>query len=150
MYHILVRRIAHWAFEQLNTGHYEAILDRCAPQVQHTFAGDHALGGSRQGIPALRHWFQRLYRLFPTLQFEIVDVLVRGWPWNTRVVVRWIDRAHLAGDLHYENTGVHALRLRWGRLTHLRAYLDTQIIAATCAHLAAQGIAEAAAPPLTN
>jgi ketosteroid isomerase-like protein len=118
--------------------------------VQHTFAGDHALGGSRQGIPALRHWFQRLYRLFPTLQFEIVDVLVRGWPWNTRVVVRWIDRAQLAGDLHYENSGMHALQLRWGRLTELRAYLDTQILAATCAQLAAQGITEAAAPPLAE
>jgi ketosteroid isomerase-like protein len=147
---MFIRRTALWAFAQLNAGNYAALLDRCAPQVQHSFAGEHALGGSRQGIPALRNWFQRLYRLFPRLEFEIVDVLVRGWPWNTRVIVRWIDRAQLAGDLHYENTGVHALRLRWGRLTHLQAYLDTQIIAATCDHLAAQGIAEAAAPPLVD
>jgi hypothetical protein len=47
MYHILVRRIAHWAFEQLNAGGYKDILDRCTPQVQHTFAGAPALGGSR-------------------------------------------------------------------------------------------------------
>jgi ketosteroid isomerase-like protein len=150
MYHMFVRRTAVWAFAQLNAGNYAALLDRCAPQVQHSFAGEHALGGSRRGIPALRNWFQRLYRLFPNLEFEIVDVLVRGWPWNTRVIVRWIDRAQLAGNLNYENTGVHALRLRWGRLTHLQAYLDTQIITATCEHLAAQGIAEAAAPPLID
>jgi hypothetical protein len=34
MYHLFVRRIAHWAFEQLNAGHYEALLDRCTPYVR--------------------------------------------------------------------------------------------------------------------
>lgn len=150
MYHFFVRRLAYWSFEQLNVGNYEALLKRCAPRIHHTFAGEHALGGSRRSVPALRHWFERLYRLFPDLQFEIVDVLVRGWPWNTAIIVRWVDRAQLAGNLNYENTGVHALQIRWGRLTNLCAYLDTQVIAAACDHLVEQGIAEAGAPPIVN
>ncbi|MCA1755466.1 MAG: hypothetical protein LC641_12395 [Spirochaeta sp.] len=32
--------------------------------------------------------------------------------WFQRVIVRWVDRAQLTGNLNYESTGVHALRLR--------------------------------------
>ena len=35
-------------------------------------------------------------RLIPTLQFEIVDVMVRGWPWRTQVLTRFIDRIALS------------------------------------------------------
>ncbi|MEM8529442.1 MAG: hypothetical protein AAGF95_01280 [Chloroflexota bacterium] len=41
MYHFFVRRLAYWAFEQLNVGHYNALLSRCAPQIR-----NHTLGGT--------------------------------------------------------------------------------------------------------
>ena len=56
-------------------------------------AGDHSFGGARHSIAAFRQWFERLYEVFPDLQFEIKTVIVKGWPWNTTAVVEWEDQA---------------------------------------------------------
>jgi ketosteroid isomerase-like protein len=74
----------------------------------------------------MRRWFERLFLLFPGLNFEIKDILVKGWPWNTVVVVEWIDRATTKDGQPYVNEGVHIIRFCLGRLVELHAYLDSQ------------------------
>jgi len=150
MYHTIVRRIACASFESLSKGDYEALLSQCSSNVEHRFAGNHALGGTRHSVQAMRRWFQRLFVLFPGLNFEIKEILVRGWPWNTRVAVEWIDRATTSDGVPYINEGVHLLHIRWGRLTKLHAYLDTQKVEEVCKRLAQQGIAEASASPIED
>src|SRR5579885_2716417 len=93
MYHAFVRRVVGSAFESLSDGDYETLLSRCAANVEHRFPGKHALGGARHSVQAMRRWFQRLFMLFPGLNFEIKQILVRGWPWDTGVAVEWVDRA---------------------------------------------------------
>ena len=152
MYHFFVRRMARWAFERLNSGDYEAFLKgfTLAPDFTHTFAGNHALGGIRHSEEGMRRWFERLFRLFPGLNFEIKDILVQGWPWNTVVAVEWIDRAKPKDGQPYVNEGVHVLRLRQGRLVEVHAYLDSQKVEAVCQRLAQQGVSEAVAPPIED
>lgn len=61
--------------------------------------------------------------------------------------------AHLRpadGSEAYENHGAHWIRIRWGTVTHIHAYLDTQRVAAACDRMAAAGIAEAAAEPIAG
>ncbi len=120
----------------------------CAPDVEHTFSGEHALGGTRHSREALGRWFERLYRLFPGLDFEVKRVLVRGWPWRTVAMIEWVDRARPADGLPYMNEGTHVLRFSWGRLVSLHAYLDTQKVEEVCERLAKEGIEEASAPPI--
>ena len=54
-----------------------------ADDVHHVFPGDNALGGERHS----REAFERLYRLIPEIEFEVRDMAVRGWPWDTTIAV---------------------------------------------------------------
>lgn len=145
-----MRRVVRRLFAHLDAGDIDALLARCHPQITHTFAGSHALGGSREGIPAFRAWFERLERLFPDLRFEVADVVIDGPPWNTTAVVRWRDHGVRADGAGYDNRGVHVVRIRWGRATAIDAHLDTARLADALAEMGEHGIDEAVAAPLTN
>jgi Ketosteroid isomerase-related protein len=150
MYHAIVKRIARNAFEDFSDRKVEPLVERSAPDLQHTFAGDHALGGTRHTREAFRAWMDRLYRLFPELTFTIRDMMATGPPWNTRLAIAWQDQGVAADGVDYENEGVHLLRLKWGRLTELHAKLDTQHLERTLDRMAAAGIEEAAADPIVD
>jgi len=147
-YRYAVEGVVRFAFSRLSAGDYQTLLMACAPDVEHTFSGDHALGGTRHSKEGLEHWFERLFRLFPGLDFEVKRVLVRGWPWQTVAMVEWVDRARPADGVPYVNEGTHVLRFSWGRLVSLHAYLDTQKVEEVCERLAKEGIEEASAPPI--
>jgi ketosteroid isomerase-like protein len=150
MYHAIVKRLAVKSFESLTRGDYESVLKSISPRITHTFSGQHALGGTRHSVGAMRAWFERLYRLSPGLHFEIQNVAVSGWPWATTVAVEWIDRATPADGSPYVNEGVHVIKMRWGKVVYLHAYLDTQRTIALCDRLAAYGLAEAKARPIED
>ena len=148
VYRYAVEGVVRFAFARLSAGDYRTLLMACASDVEHTFAGEHALGGTRHSREGLEHWFGRLFRLFPGLDFEVKKVLVRGWPWRTVAIVEWVDRARPADGVPYVNEGTHVLRLSWGRVVGIHAYLDTQKVEETLVRLAKGGIEEAAAPPI--
>ena len=150
MYHFIVRQIMRRAYRCLSAGDYATPLKQFAPDIVFRFAGDHAMGGEQHGIAAVRQWFQRLYRLFPGIQFELVAIPVSGWPWNTTVTTHFRVRAALPGGRTYANEGMQFLRLRWGRAVEDYLYEDTQHLVATLHYLAQQGVAEALAPPLAG
>lgn len=148
MYRTFVERKIRKTFRQLSEGNYESSVEEMPPSLYHCFPGDHALGGVRRTPEGMRLWFERLYEIFPNLHFEVKKVVVRGWPWDTTVMIEWVDRATPADGVPYVNEGTHVIRLRNGKLTYLHAYLDTQKVAGVCDRLAAGGMAEAAAPPI--
>ena len=150
MYHRIVKNIVLQNFARLGQGDYETMLKGMSPSITHTFGGQHALGGTRHSVPAMREWFGRLFRLFPGLNFEIRSVAVSGWPWLTTIAVEWTDRATPVDGSSYVNEGVHVIRMRWGKVVYLRAYLDTTVIQATLEGLAAHGIEEASAAPIED
>ena len=150
MFHAIAERQVRRMFASLSAGDYEPAFAGLAPRFEHVFAGDHALGGTRRTEVAFRAWFERLYRLFPNLDFEVRSVSVSGPPWDLVVVAEWIDRAAPAGGGTYENHGAHVIRIVRGRLASLHAYLDTQVLAQTLAEMAANGVDEASAPPIVD
>ncbi len=148
MYQAMVRRLVRWAFERLSQRDIDTLLGHCSPCMEHQFAGNHALGGSRRGTHDCRRWLERLFRLFPELRFHIHEIMVVGPPWNTRAVVTWTDEGRAADGAPYRNHGTHVLRLRAGRLTQIHAHLDTQCVEQTLNRLAESGIEEARATPI--
>ena len=150
MYHAFVQRRVRNAFNDLSNGNYRTVLEISDPNVHHAFAGIHPLGGERHRREAVKRWFERLFRLFPQLRFEVHDILVKGWPWNTKVAVAWIAQVTPLTGEPYENEGVHLIQFRWGRLVHFHAYEDSQKVADACRRMAAEGIEEAAAAPITE
>ncbi len=148
MYHAIVKRHARGIFESLSRGEWRETMGELAGDVHHSFPGDHALGGERHSKASMERWFERLYRLYRRLEFEVHRVAVSGRPWNTVVAIEWSDRGAAADGVAYENHGAHWLRLRWGKATYVHAYLDTAVIEQSCRRMAAAGIDEAAAPPI--
>jgi ketosteroid isomerase-like protein len=150
MYHAIVKRFARKTFLRVNQKDYAAILKDCTPDVHHRFGGNHALGGDRHDREALKLWFERLGRVFPTLQLTVHDVWVTGGPWNTIVIIRWTSVQNLPDDSPYKNHGVHVLRMRWGKVFDIDANEDSQLVAAGLQICAAHGVGEALAPPILS
>jgi ketosteroid isomerase-like protein len=150
MYQPLVRRRVRAVFDAIGRRDLEAVLGGLAHDVHHRFAGDHPLGGERHDLAGVERWFQRLYRLFPELTFDVHRVAVSGWPHDLTVVVEWTALVTPAAGERYLNHGAHVLRLQRGKVTHLHAYEDSQAVVAACRVMAASGIEEASAPPITS
>lgn len=150
LYRTIVKRKARGLFAALSRGEWQSTTKDIAEDVHHVFAGEGALGGERHSRDALEQWFERLYRLIPEIEFEVLDVAVRGWPWNTAVAVEWTDRGRAADGTPYENEGAHWIRLRWGKAVEIHGYLDTVKLAAVLDRLAAAGMGEASAAQISG
>ena len=148
VYRAIVKRKARGIFDALGRGDVEAVTADLAADVHHVFAGDNALGGERHSRAGFEEWLHRLYRLIPEIEFEVRDVAVRGWPWDTAVAIEWTDRGKAADGTPYVNEGAHWIRLRWGRAVAIHGYLDTEKLTRLLEGMAAAGIEEAAAAPV--
>jgi ketosteroid isomerase-like protein len=148
IYASIVERKLRKAFAALNRGDHAPILASFGAPIEHAFFGQHALGGSRRSMADIEPWYRRLKRIFPDLRFEIDAVAVSGAPWNTVALVEWRDHFTLPDGSRRGNQGVHALRLRWGKVVSLRVYCDTQLLEQVLADMAAQGRVEARMAPI--
>jgi ketosteroid isomerase-like protein len=148
MYHALVRRRIRREFERLSAAQFDAMLAGLAPDVRHVFPGDHPLGGERRTVDGVARWFERLHRLFPGHDFTVHRIVSGGWPWSTWVAVQWTARLTPQVGPPYINDGAHWIHIRWARVTDFHAYLDTQLVAEACRHMAVNGVDEAGADPI--
>lgn len=148
MYSMIIRQKLRSSFADINKGDYEKLLKQFAPRVEHVFYGNHALGGTRYTPAGLRKWYTRLATVFPDLRFDLKNIVVNGWPWNTVASIEWTDSLSSPGGKRFSNQGVHIIRIRWGRVVGLRVYCDTAKLEAILQHLASEGISEAASPPI--
>ena len=121
-----------------------------APTFTYRFYGDHALGGERRTVDALRRWWERTDRLIPGARFHVEDVVVAGPPWATTISTRVSIRGHLANGEPYQNVFMQMMRMRWARITEVHTLEDTAVLADALDRLAADGIEEAGADPIVG
>ena len=150
MIQVLVRRRVRAVFDALSRGDDAVVLAGLDPHVHHRFAGHHPLGGERNTREGVARWFERLYRLFPGLTFDVRRIAVSGWPWDLVAAVEWSAEVTPASGPSYVNEGAHVLRLRRFRVAELHAYEDSQAVAAACRIMAEHGVTEATATPITG
>jgi ketosteroid isomerase-like protein len=129
MYRLLVRRLVRRSWRQIAAGNYEAVVRKVGPGFRFRFLGDTPLAADLSTAEEWREWWARANRLLPSLRFELLDVLVDGWPWSTRVATRLAISATLADGTPYENTAFQFVTLRWGRLGDDIVMEDTQRLA---------------------
>src|SRR5262245_44990892 len=150
MYHSIVRGQVRALFGAVIRGDAEPVVRPFARRFEHSFLGDHALGGVRTTLPAARRWYERLYRLLPDIRFDLRRIQVSGSPWNTLVLVEWDETNSGTDGIRTYNSGLHVLHLRWGRATKLVICPDTTGLKATLERLAAAGNVEAMAAPIVG
>lgn len=137
-------------FAELNKGNYEPVLATLAPEFEHCFAGEHCLGGTRTTTEAYRRWFERLFAVFPDIHFEIRNLVVQGWPWDTIVAIEWYDTLTTRDGVRRRNQGAHFIRFRWAKAVEIRIYIDTQRVEQFLEVQARHGVAAATAPPVLD
>ncbi|MFF1697329.1 nuclear transport factor 2 family protein [Streptomyces sp. NPDC058257] len=127
MYHAIVRRKvrALWRIAGDGSGNYRPAVAMAAPDLRFRFIGDGVLGAELRGPAAFADWFERANRCIPGMRLSLTDVVVKGWPWNTDVVVRLRIEATLADGSLYENEGIQWARIRWGRMVEDTVLEDT-------------------------
>lgn len=145
----VVRAKVLHSFARLSEGDPSAALALMRDDVEYTFEGAHALGGTRVSRAGVERWFGRLLRLLPG-RFTLRSVEVAGWPWRATVYTVFEDEVHPAVGPAYRNHGVQVVELHWGRAARIHTYVDTAKVAGALHALAAAGVAEAAAPPITD
>ncbi|WTW99748.1 nuclear transport factor 2 family protein [Streptomycetaceae bacterium NBC_01309] len=150
MYHRIVESKVRGVFAQINSGNYEPMLASLAPEFTYRFYGDHALGGTRTTVDAMRLWWERIFRLLPGARFEPRRVLVSGGPWSTRIATLSRISGPLPDGSRYENTVTQFMHMRWGRIHEIHTLEDTQVLARALDVVAASGNDEAHAPPITD
>lgn len=150
MYSMIIRGKIRHAFRKLNERDYASIVKQFATNAEHIFYGNSALGGSRFTPHSIKRWYRRLSEVFPNLRFDLKNITVNGWPWGTTIAVEWVDYIKAKDGTQFSNQGVHIFRIRWGKVTSLHIYCDTNKLDQVLAHQAAQGVSEAAAPPIQD
>lgn len=145
MYRFIVGRKVRSTFAQLSTGEPDALIGQLANSFEYSFRGDHALGGTRTSRNAMSGWFDRVYRLFPGLTFNVRDVVVKGPPWDT------VALTHVEVIAEgYKNELFQKVRLRWGRLTEIVTLENLDVLHEYLDNAHAHGTTEAKAPPLIS
>jgi hypothetical protein len=99
------------------------------------------LGGEYSGKPAVEGWFRQAWSMFD-FDFQVLDVVVSGMPWNTRVGTRFNVLVTAADGATFANRGMQYVRLSWGKIVEDEIYEDTETVAREVAH--AEGLAVAA------
>ena len=95
IYSYIVKKKVVEAFRNVQAHNYDEVMNGISANITHHFAGDHALGGIRRDLVILRKWFERLGRVLPNLEFEVKSILVKGMPWDTTVIARWVATTRL-------------------------------------------------------
>jgi ketosteroid isomerase-like protein len=127
MYSWLVRRVLGVALARLNAGDVRLIVWAMAPDAVFVFPGQSSFSGEHRGTDAISAWFRRFVALRPN--YQLLDLTVAGPPWNMRIGAHFRDTIPIPGGGLYRNEGMEYGRIRWGRLTELRVYLDTERVA---------------------
>ena len=122
----MLTALVHWrirrAYEALASGNPERAIQAFSSEGRFVFPGSHAAATDCRGRASIADWFERFAALKP--QFELLDVIVGGSPWDMRVAIRFLDRI---GD-DYRNEGMQYVRMKWGRIMLDQIYLDTQAV----------------------
>lgn len=150
IYRSIVRAKLTAIIEALNRGDFSAVTDELGPDPEHYFIGEHALSGTRRKADAIRRWYERLFKLFPDIKFQLQRIDIEGPPWRTIATVYWSETNSGTDGVRTENEGVNVIGLRWGKVHSVRIYTDTVRLQKTLERLARSGNPQADAQPIED
>lgn len=150
-YHAIIKSKVRQQFGYVNQHQYDELLKGVSNEsLEHSFAGDHSLGGVRHDKVNLKKWFERLGTVLPDLKLEISDIQVQGGPKNTLAIVRWKATCVLLNGESYTNYGAHFITIKWGKAVKFDVYEDTKTVSHGLDVQFEAGIKEAKAPKIES
>src|SRR5947209_6255609 len=121
----LGKKLVDRQLKALSEGNLKPTLRMDSRKVELRFPGDNSWSGVFRGKKAHKKWLERF--CVSGLQIFADEVIVKGTPWRSRVLVRGTDHLDSAsGERVYENRYVIWGELRWGKLRTYEVYEDTK------------------------
>jgi ketosteroid isomerase-like protein len=125
---MLVKRMIRRSLAAHRRGDVEALLRTYARDVRFHFPGQSSFAADLEGVDAVRPWLQRFHRL--GIEIDVDEILVAGWPWNTRAALHFTDRFRAPGGaVIYENSGFIYAKSAWGKIREYEVVEDTEKVA---------------------
>lgn len=138
LYTTALRRLLLRNLERLRAGDLGPMLALYAKDVHFVFPGESSWRADVHGKDELERWQRRF--IDTGLQLDPREILIGGPPWNTTVVLHFLDRLRApGGELVYENVGVILCKAVWGKIKFVTVYEDTQKVAALDEYLERAG-----------
>jgi ketosteroid isomerase-like protein len=129
MYATAVRWMIRRNVQKVNNGDIGPMLCGYADDAVLVFPGEHSWGGEYRGKERIRQFLQRC--VDSNIKFNIEEIAVDGWPWNTTICVRLSDEAKAPdGRVVYTNRAMIYGKIKWGKITFQEDYEDTQRVVA--------------------
>lgn len=125
MYKRIVRRKLNATFAAASRRDPGPMLDALAPSFTYRFAGTNALSGVRTTRDEVAAWWERIFSLFPGVDFRVLDAVVSGPPWRTLLASHVLLTAPRDDGSLYRNEFMQLMRLRWGKATDILTLEDT-------------------------
>jgi hypothetical protein len=129
MWRWIIARKLRTIWGKVDQGDWRAATSTGAPEIHFQFVGATPLGADLHTLEAWERWFAGVFERFPGIRFTLEEVLVQGWPWDTRFAARIRIQAPLADGTRYENLAMQWGRLRWGKLVDDLVLEDTLALA---------------------
>lgn len=141
MFKTAVRWMVRRNIARLNEGDYGPALAMFGPRSELAFPGSSSWSDMFRPIAKGRdahvthigrdevEAFMKRY-VDTKIHMEVDDVLVNGWPWNTRIAVRvhhWVEGPD--GTDIYNNRAILFIDSKWGRVVRQEDYEDTERVA---------------------
>jgi hypothetical protein len=137
----LAKKLLARDMARIRAGDYTPQLRRVADDVRFRFPGKSSFATELRGREELERWLQRFVRV--GLQIFPDEVVVKGPPWRTTLVVRGpIQLESNSGEIVWQNRYVIWGRMKWGLLREYEVYEDTQRSSELDEYLASVGGAE--------
>lgn len=128
MFRLLARMMVKRSVRAHLRGDVEALLKTYAKDVRFRFPGSSSWAGEFRGIGAVRAWLERFHSV--GLELEVDEILIGGWPWNTKVALHFTDCLRASnGALIYQNTGFIYAKGAWGKIREYEVVEDTERVA---------------------
>jgi ketosteroid isomerase-like protein len=129
MYRWFVARIVRRVFAANSRGAWEVAFGMFAKNLYFRYPGEHALSAEIHRKSEMVEWLERIKALFPKLTFEIEQVVVSGWPWDTKACTCFTACYTLPDGEKVRSPGMQYLQICWSKVKVDNLYLDTQLIA---------------------
>lgn len=150
MYQFIAKWQIRKAFQHINAGDFDAVVQDFAPDIRFTFAGTHAIGADLNTRDSARKWFDRLHEVFPTLKVTPKRISVAGFPWDMVATTEFDVFDTLPDGQPYHNHGVQIVRIRFGRAIEDHIIEDTLLLNNALNVLRECGKSVADAPPIKD
>jgi ketosteroid isomerase-like protein len=146
LYALVVRAVLQHNTRQLLAGNPTPLLRGFAANGEIVLDGQHSWSGRHTGHAAISAFLERLRA--ERISVHVHETLVTGPPWRTLISARFSDHAvDTDGSRIYgQDHAVMLVQIRWGQITQMRIYEDTQRVARFDEYLASH----AAAPQITS